>query len=67
MIPFFIGAIIGGFVGLMATACCVAASERDEAWKVSHRLWNCDVPNDCHGCKEIPNCLQWERWVERGE
>jgi len=27
----------------------------------------CSPPDTCHGCKEIPNCPQWERWVERGD
>ena len=79
MIPFFIGAIVGGFVGIAATRCCVAAREpilRDEI-----QLWKCP---DCGStmakfdfkpeedyqrrhARECMDCVYRMRYIERGE
>lgn len=67
MIPFFIGAIIGGFVGIAATCCCVAASDRTEsacaeAYEAGKRDgWK-------QTCMRLrTDCPAYERFIERGE
>lgn len=65
MIGFIIGLLAGGFVGMTATAMCVAANDRTasacaEAYEQGKR----DGKNAM--CKRM-QCPAYERFIERGE
>ncbi len=65
MIPFFIGALVGGFVGIAATCCCVVASDRTEsACAEAYERGKRDGKNAM--CKRM-QCPAYERFIERGD
>ena len=67
MIPFFIGAILGGFVGIMATACCAAASDGD-MWRDGYKHGKADQLEQVRSkLRECDDCVYRIRYIERGE
>lgn len=67
MIGFIIGLLAGGFVGMTATAMCVAANDRTEsACAESYEAGRRDGWKET--CMRLrTDCPAYERFIERGE